>query len=1169
MSTFIIRKHNPRRGFIALISTILISAILIGVALTTSGSGISSRFDVLNSEYKRISLGLAESCANVALLKIDQNYNYAGNESGIVVGTDGQGRTETCNIGAVTYKSANHATTVQDTAVITASAQYPSQSGANSSVTISATVQNPAFAVPAKGSLTVVVNVVNQYSGTKQASDFSISVTGSGNPYPNSFSGAGGSGTIVLMDAGTYNVLPSTVSGYTGNSCSGTITAGASQVCTITENDVPTSATLTVIAQIKNDNGGTLQPSSIPLYLDGASVASGVPVKGLAAGTHTVTAGATPAGYTVSVWGTHCAANGTISLAIGDNKTCTIIYDDIAPPSPACADSVMILDRTGSMSSSDLSGERTAADALVNLYSGVSSAPKIGIGSIGAYPNASLPAGAANVSTNGQLSSLYNTITSTINSVTGSNSSVGSDLSAGINAASAELNSSRHSAGKSQVLILVSDGVPNQPSTGSTGNTGTLSPAASSNDGASSWSDPAGAYATGGTDATAAVLNSSNKERFSNFNFSIPTGATISGIEADTDAWATTTTITQTSTNTSKSPSVTLAPNQFTNPTRAYTSDNQYATDGTNGHQQGYGNFNLSIPTNATVTGVEVDVEGHSSSFFGCRVGAEVSNNNGSSWTNVGSNDTLGTSDGTATMGGPSSLWGRSWTPADFANGKFAARIQNECNGTLSADAVSVIVTYTIPAPAPAACQLGMDLSWNGGTSWTSEKTQTLTNTLATYVLGSSADDWSNTHNWAIADFSNANFRARVHAIDPGTGCDNAAIDHLDWLRMKVYYAIPVDPAQAALTAADAAKLAGVQIFTIHFGDTSGDTLLAELASGSTANTPHQPGSANDQSDNAASGNTGLKSASAVATPSQWGSPGNATLSDNTYATTSTSGKQQGYGNFFGTSVQSGADIAGVQVNIEAKTTSTNNCRIGVELSADGGKTFTSSGTSITLTSTSDKTYTVGGSSSLWGRSWLYGDVADGKFVVRLQDNCTTGTTLSVDQVLAETYYNEVPENLDGDNFFISPTSADMQNIFQTIGAKVCPAAVAPPPAPPPTKGTLIVLTHVINDNGGINAASDFTVNVTGLNASQSSFAGAESPGVSITLDPGSYSVDQTASSLLYVKTLGAECAGTINAGDVLTCTITDDDIPPPPPASPTAPPPPADVNIGSWEETP
>lgn len=86
----------------------------------------------------------------------------------------------------------------------------------------------------------------------------------------------------------------------------------------------------------------------------------------------------------------------------------------------------------------------------------------------------------------------------------------------------------------------------------------------------------------------------------------------------------------------------------------------------------------------------------------------------------------------------------------------------------------------------------------------------------------------------------------------------------------------------------------------------------------------------------------------------------------------------------------------------------------------------------------------------------------------------------------------------------------------------------------------LHVIKHVITDNGGTADASDFTMNVTGTNVSNPSFVGAEG-GTTVTLDAGSYSVDENVFSG-YTKSLGANCSGTIAAGDTKTCTITNDD---------------------------
>jgi hypothetical protein len=68
------------RGFIALMSVILISAILLVLVFTLGVSSFFNRFSTLDREYKRLSLDLAEACANVAMVKIAQDSAYTGGE---------------------------------------------------------------------------------------------------------------------------------------------------------------------------------------------------------------------------------------------------------------------------------------------------------------------------------------------------------------------------------------------------------------------------------------------------------------------------------------------------------------------------------------------------------------------------------------------------------------------------------------------------------------------------------------------------------------------------------------------------------------------------------------------------------------------------------------------------------------------------------------------------------------------------------------------------------------------------------------------------------------------------------------------------------------------------------------------------------------------------------
>ncbi len=81
---------------------------------------------------------------------------------------------------------------------------------------------------------------------------------------------------------------------------------------------------------------------------------------------------------------------------------------------------------------------------------------------------------------------------------------------------------------------------------------------------------------------------------------------------------------------------------------------------------------------------------------------------------------------------------------------------------------------------APKIC---VQLSWNGGTSWTTAKqTSTLTTAEATYTLGGAADTWGRT--WGTADFSNTNFRVRVIDVSSSTARDFS----LDWVAVRVTY---------------------------------------------------------------------------------------------------------------------------------------------------------------------------------------------------------------------------------------------------------------------------------------------------------------------------------------------------------------------------------------------
>jgi hypothetical protein len=98
---------------------------------------------------------------------------------------------------------------------------------------------------PPTGTVTVFKQVVG---GTAQPSDFTMRVEGN-NPSPSTFQGSS-SGTTVTLGQGSYQLTETTVADdYTpsfSSGCSGTISAGQTQTCTVTNTFTPPTTTPTV-----------------------------------------------------------------------------------------------------------------------------------------------------------------------------------------------------------------------------------------------------------------------------------------------------------------------------------------------------------------------------------------------------------------------------------------------------------------------------------------------------------------------------------------------------------------------------------------------------------------------------------------------------------------------------------------------------------------------------------------------------------------------------------------------------------------------------------------------------------------------------------------------------------------------------------------------------------
>jgi Prealbumin-like fold domain len=87
-------------------------------------------------------------------------------------------------------------------------------------------------------------------------------------------------------------------------------------------------------------------------------------------------------------------------------------------------------------------------------------------------------------------------------------------------------------------------------------------------------------------------------------------------------------------------------------------------------------------------------------------------------------------------------------------------------------------------------------------------------------------------------------------------------------------------------------------------------------------------------------------------------------------------------------------------------------------------------------------------------------------------------------------------------------------------------------------EGTLMVTKKVINENGGTNVPSDFTINVHGNNAKPTSFPG-NSSGTAVKLEMGMYSVTESGPSN-YNLTSSMDCSGAVMSVEILRCDLTN-----------------------------
>jgi hypothetical protein len=121
-----------------------------------------------------------------------------------------------------------------------------------------------------------------------------------------------------------------------------------------------------------------------------------------------------------------------------------------------------------------------------------------------------------------------------------------------------------------------------------------------------------------------------------------------------------------------------------------------------------YRDYNISIPSGATISGIEVRLDAWVDSSSGTRrMCADLSWDAGTSWTATKQTGNLGTSQSSNTLGSSSDNWGRTWSATDTSNGNFRLRLTNVSDSTsrdFMLDWAAVRVYYTTPAPGLGPC---------------------------------------------------------------------------------------------------------------------------------------------------------------------------------------------------------------------------------------------------------------------------------------------------------------------------------------------------------------------------------------------------------------------------------------------------------------------------------
>ena len=138
----------------------------------------------------------------------------------------------------------------------------------------------------------------------------------------------------------------------------------------------------------------------------------------------------------------------------------------------------------------------------------------------------------------------------------------------------------------------------------------------------------------------------------------------------------------------------------WTNPSYIYSSNDAYTIYNRTAQEYLISSSNgFAIPTGSFINGIEIQIEGHGVSDGQSNIEVALSKNKTSPIGNSVTDILKLTTDSIATFGGPSDLWGASWTASEINSNNFGIMVRDKdaIAGELDIDWENIKVFYTDP----------------------------------------------------------------------------------------------------------------------------------------------------------------------------------------------------------------------------------------------------------------------------------------------------------------------------------------------------------------------------------------------------------------------------------------------------------------------------------------